>query len=642
MTLRERCAFLSRWFIGRYCHADPRTLGLARIVIGMLLCADTLRHWAAAGRYYSDVGVLSNRQLLAHPSSDFNFSVFNAFSTPAEVNVAFGCALACQVCFTLGWHTRVFAVLACVWVTSLDNRLVLVENGGYVVVNLLTLWLAFLPTGSRFGIDAWQRGSREHRADSIGELDERHRPEWLDAPHVSLASFLVVLNLGVIYTFNVVNKYGETWRTGATIHYVLHLDRMVTGLAVFLREHVPYRLLQGATWLTLVTEALLAVTIFWPTHRRIARPLAIGLMFALHATLGIVMRLGPFSWFMIGWSTLLLQRTHWDALETAHRQRFGGVSVTLAANRPLALRLGRVLARLDRTGSLNFAEGPSDGPLIEAEWHGQRSCDREAYRVIVRALPLGFMLGPIAHFGTLGLGSFLLRALAHRSSAIERFFGWEHSETPLRRTQSFWPKPLRTGLRYGREGLLALLVFCSTSALLHDNKSIPPLLQHKQLKAVRATLGYLRIFQGWGMFAPNPVREDGVIAVDGYTIDGRRVDPFTGQAPDLDLSDARGLGLGQIEQDYFNRIRLDRNRVYHPALSEYLQAWHRRTGAPEDELVAFDVFWVRDRCPEPFEKQPREPENVCLISWRKSHHRARPGTPALPARCKETSAEKKD
>ena len=642
MTRRETFAHAYRWFVARYAVADPRTLGLARIVVGLLLCANTARHWSVARLYYSNAGVLSSAELLAHPSSDFNFSIFTAFSTPAEVNVAFACALACHVCFTVGWNTRVFAALACLWVTSLDNRLVLVENGGYVVVNLLVLWLAFLPTGARFSIDAWRRGSRENRPSGITELDQRHRPEWFTAPHRSLASLVIVLNLAVIYIFNVANKYGETWRTGATIQYVLHLDRMVTGLAVFLREHMPYRLMQGAAWLTLLVEALIAVAIVWPTHRRLARPLAIVLIVGLHATFGVLMRLGPFSWFIIAWSLLLLQRTHWDAVESFHRRRFGGVTVTLAVARPFALRLGRVLARLDCTDSLTFEEGPSTGPLLEAVYQGQRVTGAAAYRVVWRALPLGFVVAPLANVVCLGMASSILRCVERNRVSIERFFGWDRPEPDLARDGLACASAIARSLVWPREGALAFLLLCSTSAVLHDNKSIPAALKHKQPKLVRATLGYLRVSQGWGMFAPNPVREDGVLAVDGYTLDGRRVDPFTGREPDLYLSDARGLGLGQIEQDYFNRIRLDRNRVYRKALSEYLQTWHRATGRPEDELVAFNVFWLRDRCPEPFAVTPTEHEQVCLLSWRRANFRAKTGMPALPPPCKEASAEQKD
>src|SRR5262249_1162645 len=149
------------------------------------------------------------------------------------------------------------------------------------------------------------------------------------------------------------------------------------------------------------------------------------------------------------------------------------------------------------------------------------------------------------------------------------------------------------------EVLLTYLGLCAVSQVLNENKSVPPALKHKQPTFVEATIIYPRMFQGGGMFAPNPIQDDGAITIDARTIDGRKIDPFTGQEPDLDLTDAPGLGLDQITQDYFNRIRLDRNATYRQGLKEYLLRWHLETGHPEDELVAFDVYWVRDQCPPP-------------------------------------------
>ena len=151
--------------------------------------------------------------------------------------------------------------------------------------------------------------------------------------------------------------------------------------------------------------------------------------------------------------------------------------------------------------------------------------------------------------------------------------------------------------------------------------------------------GYPRLYQGWGMFAPNPITEDGTVVVDGRTADGRRVDPFTGQEPDLDLVHSQGLGLGQIPQDYFNRIRLDRNVIFRQGLSQYLQAWHLRTGRPSDELVAFDVYWVRCQCPPVGEKKPYANELLAIMSWRKPGYRPPPGMPPLPPQPKIESAE---
>ncbi|MCK6593436.1 MAG: hypothetical protein L6Q76_38245, partial [Polyangiaceae bacterium] len=175
---------------------------------------------------------------------------------------------------------------------------------------------------------------------------------------------------------------------------------------------------------------------------------------------------------------------------------------------------------------------------------------------------------------------------------------------------------------------------------VRENKRVPEWVKKlvEQPQFMQATIQYPRIFQGWGMFAPNPITDDGSLTVEAWTVDGRRVDPFTGEEPDLDLTDARGLGLGQIRQDYFNRIRLDRNKVFRQGLKEYLLKWHLETGRPEDEIVGFNVFWVRDQCPRPGQKQPYKNETVALLTYRKPGYRPPPGKPPLPPEPKVESA----
>jgi hypothetical protein len=141
------------------------------------------------------------------------------------------------------------------------------------------------------------------------------------------------------------------------------------------------------------------------------------------------------------------------------------------------------------------------------------------------------------------------------------------------------------------------------------------------------------------MFAPNPIRVDGVVAIDAITADGRHIDPLRGGAePDLNLSDNRGCGLQQIPQDYMNRIRLDRNKRHRKALARWLQSYHERTGDPDDEIVYYAVYWLQDMCPEPGELKPHHHRKICIASWRKRGYRPPPGQPPLPRPCRVTSA----
>lgn len=640
-ALREGYA----WFRDHYMTADPRTLGLFRLVLGFLVTGDCLRHWWEARIYYSNSGVLTNHYHLFRPSSGFNFSLLHAFSTIEEVHVAFALMTLCQFLFWIGWHTRIFSVLSWIIVTSIDNRLVMVENGGYVVVNLLVGWAMFMPTGDRFSVDALLRSFRERRERRAVDLNATQSSfAWHTKPFVSFINVVAILNIAVVYYFNVVNKSGVIWRNGDTVHYVMHLDRMVTGIAVFFREHLPLPLMRFVTWTVLVVEAFIMVLILVPEGRRITRPLAMALMTGLHGSFGVMMRLGPFSWFMICWSFLFPQPVHWEILNRWYTKRSRAWTVVYDRNSPLAFFLCRLFARLDNCERLTFEEsdeGRSSAPLVTVRdaQTGQEIQDRAALVEIFQSLPAGRFFWPVCRIVTFGLIGILLDYLVRQRDVVARAFGLERHRNEVAPSE---PSPIAMRVARVRVGLREVVIgwffLCAVSQTILENKSVPKFLQHTQPWPMQVTIGYPRMYQGWGMFAPNPISDDGSVTVDAITIDGRHIDPFTGEVPDLDLSDARGLGLGQIRQDYWNRIRFDRNKVFRQGLKEYLQRWHEETGRPEDELVAFDVYWLRDQCPLPGQTKPYKHEKIAILTYRKPGYRPPPGQPPLPPEPKVESA----
>lgn len=622
------------FFRARYLAVDLRTLGLYRIVIGTLLCLNCLRVWNDATLYYSNHGVLSNDWLLFRPMSEFGFSILAAFSSPAEVHVAFALAFACFFCFAIGYRTRLFNALSLLWITSLDNRLVLVENGGYVVVNLTVFWALFLPVGARFSIDALRSAWRE--APSAKAMVARPRPV---GPHHGLAATFILVNFGIVYLFNVVNKYGATWRAGDTVHYVLHLDRLGTPIAAWFRETLPYVATRAATWAVLIVEAMIVMLIFWPRGRRYTRPFAQLLIVGLHTTFGVMMQLGPFSWFMIGWSTVLFCAVHWEALGRMWREETTGVEVSLRRHSGLGDLLGRVLALADGPGRLQWADHDGGEPLkVRVDGDPRFVGGRRAFWLAARATPWGRALSWL-RLPSLGAIDLCLALALARPEATSRFFGLDRARKAIVPSA---PSPLRLGLeRWAirlRETVVLFFVLLFVSQIVNENKSIPKLLKHQLPKPLRAAIVYPRLFQGWGMFSPNPVRIDGVLAIDAITIDGRHLDPLRGKEPDLDLSDDRGAGLNQIHQDYGNRIRQDRNKVHRGALERFLQSYHRFTGNPNDEIVHYAVWWLRDHCPDPGADTPTNHEKVCLASWRRPGFRPHEGF-ELPPRCKVQSAD---
>ncbi|NUP11278.1 MAG: hypothetical protein HOW73_34970 [Polyangiaceae bacterium] len=662
---------------GTYLRVDPRAAAIFRITLGTFLCFDTLRHFAEADFLYSNEGVLSNDYHLYRPASGNLFSFFHAFSTWREVSVLFALGLICHLCLVVGYRTRLFSILSFLFVTSRDSRMVLVENGGYVVENLACMWACFLPLGQRFSIDAWRASWRAKKETTLADLAPAARPVAPKTAVRTLVGLAVVVNLAFIYLFNVVNKTGYIWREGNTVHYVLHIDRMVTGIGVFVREHFPLALLKVADFTVLAVEATICACIISPHARKFTRPLAMILMIGLHTTLGLFMRLGPFSWALISWSPILLLPIHFERMDRFYRARSGGCELGIDTSDPFALTVARVVARLDHGGRVAIVEAPEGSVLAvkpvganDAAWI---TAPRAMIRPLADALPFGRWFHRALRVVTLGQFDRGVSFVFERRTGIASLFGLTTTPVPDAAAPSPFDGRVAKAKTYFREALIGYLVLCATLQTWMENKIIlksipPPLKEGQELRAderwwydlAKRTLGgrtiplkperspeflqwtvtYPRTFQGWGMFAPNPIREDGVLAVDALTIDGRHVDPLTGRAPDLNLLDSRGEGLSQLRQDYGNRIRLDRNEPYRDQFRDYLLRYPSRTKNPKDELIAIDVYWVRDECPAPGQTKPQNNEAVPIISWRKAGYKPEAGGPALPPKLTTRSAEK--
>jgi hypothetical protein len=116
-----------------------------------------------------------------------------------------------------------------------------------------------------------------------------------------------------------------------------------------------------------------------------------------------------------------------------------------------------------------------------------------------------------------------------------------------------------------------------------------------QPEPLRSLSHKLRFLQGWFMFSPNPVMDDGIVVCDAQTADGRHIDPFTGRPPSFELGAA--VQFNQIWQDYMNRIQLPANAAYRDALRAWIERYHVRTGNPADRIVAARVVWIHEMNP---------------------------------------------
>jgi hypothetical protein len=618
-TWRQQFRDWGRLFANSYLAIDRRTLGLLRILLGFFLIMDLCRRGFDWEEMFGDIGVLPTWVILNRPQAG-GFSLLHGFTTGPELWVLFAVIMVTYVGLFVGYKTKVCQILSLVFVTSMNGRVLLIENGGYVVHNLLLLWTCFLPLGDRFSVDAMLTSMRRKRERTAAELNDRSdlMEAFRLAPYYSLVGLVFCLQIAAIYYFNVKHKTGPAWKSEFTaVHYVMYVDRMVNPLIGQVREHVPFVVYRVMTVMVIGSELLLAFAALLPQLvlgnidvRLWLKRLAVVLMNFLHIGFGSTFVLGPFAWALCVMSVVFFSHQDWELSARAMRKQHRERTVIFDPGSGAALFFCRLLARMDKLDLLGFDEGKESGHRIAVLTpKGEIKTGRHAIADIVEALPIGPAFAWM--FRGLPFGPLVDWAMRSFQGRASRALGLTTALPPAVETP-----PAR---RYVK-GTFAVFreLICFAMLLGAINQALVELWSTKKgwaaaIKSLNDRYGWqvnqqpepmrilthkMRFLQGWFMFSPNPVMDDGTIIVDAITVDGRHVDPFWAEPPNFDLLNAKSFGYNQIWSDYFNRMHSSGNRAYRDAMVDYMRRLPERTGNPNDKLVSGTVYWVKDMNPK--------------------------------------------
>lgn len=628
-----RASKLRAFLTLHYCTIDPRWLGLFRICFGVLLITELAYRWSYARMLFSNDGLLPNHFSLFAPMGQDLFSIYHVFSTVEEVHVAFALTLLVFVCFTVGYKTRLFHILSAILITSLHARNLFVENGGSVVTHSLAIWTVFLPLGRCFSVDALRQSLRAEHEQSSAELNQR-QPTRIE-PFVSVVVLALLLQWSVIYFFNAVHKTGAGWRDHSAIYWFLYQDRIVTGVGVWARENVPLVVFQVLTRMTLLVEGALAFILLIPFGQKYLRRVAFVLALGLHGNIALLSRLGPFSYVMVLFFLMLFGEEEFGWLGRWFGRPARAVTIVFDADCGICLWTCRVLKRLDPWQRLTFIGNDEterlpagldpklcENSVVVVDARGSVYLEEKAVRRGARALPFGLLLVWWLYVPGLNLlGRASYRWVARNRIQISTFFGLgacgiPRAQVSAPRAASPWlgnvGEDLRSARTVLRETLVLMLAVVLATEVVKANPFLNRRIQIKRPEWMTQIIGYTRMLEGWGMFAPEPPYEDGRLVVDGRTVDGRKLDPFTDDEPVFDPESPRGWGHDQLWCDYSNHIRWQHNQGRRQFMRNYLLNQHLYSGRPQDKLVAFDVWWIQDKSPKPGEKHgvPLPPEKL--------------------------------
>ena len=258
---------------------DLRSLGLMRILLGLMLLLDVLIRSTDAVAFYSDQGVFPRAALLEFGWYQWRYSLHMGTGEPAVIRGLFVLQGIFAVMLMVGYRTRLATIASWIFVISLHARAGLLLQAGDIVIRLVLFWSMFLPLGDRFSVDALSRPVPAARPRLV----------------TSVASFGFILQLSYMYVFTAILKSGGVWHNGQAVYYALMLDHYVKQPQTSIMLQFP-KVMQFFTGATLVLEYAGPPLLLSPVWRGPLRTLVCFSFIGLHMGFFFFMELGFFPW----------------------------------------------------------------------------------------------------------------------------------------------------------------------------------------------------------------------------------------------------------------------------------------------------------------------------------------------------------
>ncbi|MFJ1707804.1 HTTM domain-containing protein [Kitasatospora sp. NPDC088346] len=278
----------------------PRQAAVVRIGTALAWGGFLLREWPNRRELYGDRSPWSAELADRMLGETHAFTVLAWSHSHLWFEVVYHLGILAAVLLGLGWRTRASSLLFAVTALSLQNRNVLVGDGGDNVVHLMAIYLVLVRCGRAWSLDA-RRARRRPPRGPVGEPRA-----VLDALATMLHNCgLLVIAGQVVLIYSTAGWYkvqGSRWQDGTALHYPLHLDYFTPwpGLSGLLGSSllVTFLLSYG----TVVLQVGFPFTL---ANRRLKNAL-LALMMAEHVAIAVTLGLPFFSLAMIAADAVFL------------------------------------------------------------------------------------------------------------------------------------------------------------------------------------------------------------------------------------------------------------------------------------------------------------------------------------------------
>lgn len=225
----------------------------------------------------------------------WHWSLLQGIHDPQAIELVLYVWMAATVGLLIGWNTRLCAMVVWVLAVSFTNLNVYAINAGDHIRGMLLLYLAMLPCGAAWSVDAWLKSGEQQEVAGMGRF---YAHPW--------ALRLLLIQLAWMYgTSGLCKLSGRNWMAGDSLYYVMH-DLSLTRFSAEMAA-VPYWAMQVATWSVLAWEVLFPLMLVFRRTRVWA--LLAGVM--MHLGIFITMELGCFPLYLLAVYAALLLEVWW-------------------------------------------------------------------------------------------------------------------------------------------------------------------------------------------------------------------------------------------------------------------------------------------------------------------------------------------
>ncbi len=280
---------------------DFRSLGLLRILIGVIVLVDLLGRFTDWHIFYSNEGILSNSYWKQEMSSWYHFSFFAIFDFYFWPVIVFFIHALIAGFYLVGFHTKVMSVLLWVFTCSMQDHNWLINSGGDDVLRVMLFVTLFLPLGAYFSVD---------RARCQNPVQEKSL--------TNLWTFVYLFQLTAVYYFTGILKESGIWlKDFSAIYYALKI-KVYRGAGAPFLEMFPWGLRIATLW-TIVLEIagpfLLIVNAFFFKFKDQIKVFLITNFILLHLGIVFAFSIGTFPWICLIFWIGLLPTSVWSFLE---------------------------------------------------------------------------------------------------------------------------------------------------------------------------------------------------------------------------------------------------------------------------------------------------------------------------------------